>query len=127
MKTLKLMMLLFLIGCNSEEKDLTIENARLTKQLDSIKQVNAKEEAEKKFFGEYINQKKGLYKSFDFKGESSVVITDGIIGLPYATSYVKDGDIIRIKTDKSDLLVTITDSNTLTGEGFADGIYIKTK
>jgi len=45
--------------------------------------------------------------------------------MPFATSYEKDGNIIRIKTDKSDLMLTIQDNETLIGEGFAKGIYKK--
>ncbi len=41
------------------------------------------------------------------------------------TSYTRDGDLLRIRTDKSDLLLTIQDANTLMGEGFAKGTYRK--
>ena len=128
MKTLLQLILiaLLLYGCNNDkEKNLSEENESLKKQLDSIKRINSIKIEDKKLSGVYKNQEKGIYKSFDFKGETSVVITDGIIGLPYATSYVKDGDIIRIKTDKSDLLLTIIDNSTLKGEAFAIGNYIK--
>jgi len=77
--------------------------------------------------GNYLNQNRGFYKSIDFKGKTSVVVTDGIIGLPYATSYERDGKIIRIRTDKSDLMLTIKDSKTLIGEGYAEGTYIKSE
>ncbi len=77
--------------------------------------------------GNYINQDNGLYQSIDFKGKTSVVVTDGIIGQPFATSYEMDGKIIRIKTDKSDLMFTIKDSKTIVGEGFAEGTYVKTE
>ena len=76
--------------------------------------------------GKYINTKGGLYSTIEFKGKTSCVVTDGIIGMPFATSYAKDGNIIRIKTDKSDLMFTIKDSETLIGEGFAKGVYKKT-
>lgn len=75
--------------------------------------------------GTYTNTKKGFYKSINFKSATTVIITDGIIGHEYATSYVIDGEIIRLKTDKSDLLFTVKDSKTLVGEGFAKGTYLK--
>ncbi len=113
-------------SCHNEELEkLKIENAVLKTELDSLKTVFKKEEERKKLFGEYVNTGKGFYKSFDFKGESSVVITDGIFGMPFATSYVKDGQLLRMRTDKSDLMLTIKDSKTLIGEGFSDGTYIK--
>ena len=77
--------------------------------------------------GNFVNQKKGIYKSIEIKGNTSVVVTDGLMGIPFATSYVRDGEIIRIKTDKSDLMFTIKNNNTLVGEGFAEGTYIKSK
>lgn len=74
--------------------------------------------------GLYKNEKGGIYNSFEFKGESTVVIGT-ILGIPYTSSYVKDGNLLRIRTDKSDLLLTIKDDNTLIGEGFAKGEYKK--
>ena len=113
-------------SCHNEELEkLKKENAELKTELDSIKTIFKKEDEKKKFFGEYQNIKRGLYKSFDFKGETSVVITDGIIGFPFATSYIRDGQILRISTDKSDLMLTIKDDKTLVGEGFAEGTYKK--
>lgn len=66
--------------------------------------------------------KTGFYRLLDFKGLSTVVLS----GL-YASSYVVDENYIRIKTDKTDLLFKIKDSNTLEGEGFAEGVYKKIK
>jgi uncharacterized protein with PIN domain len=115
-----------LMSCNNEELlKLKHENIVMKNELDSIKRCLLKEEAKKKFLGDYVNQERGLYRSFNFKGLSSVVVTDGIMGFPYATSYERDGEIIRIKTDKGDLLLTIKDSNTISGEGYAVGTYIK--
>lgn len=82
---------------------------------------------QQKFLGIYVNTKDGIYKKFDFKGESTCTIIDGFFGFPFSTSYERDGNLIRIKTDKSDLLLTIKDSETLIGEGWAEGTYIKQK
>lgn len=72
--------------------------------------------------GEYIC-KTGLYNKLVFKGKSTVVVYG--LGIPFPTSYVIDENYIRIKTDKSDLLLQIKDSRTLIGEGFAKGKYEK--
>jgi hypothetical protein len=69
--------------------------------------------------------KGGIYAKLVFKGKSTVVIYDGFIGIPFPTSYVIDENYIRIRTDKSDLLLKIKDSKTLEGEGWAKGTYIK--
>lgn len=66
-----------------------------------------------------------LYKELIFEGKNTVTIIDGIFGFPFSTSYVLDEDIVRIKTDRSDLLFKIKDSQTLIGEGFAAGTFIK--
>jgi len=47
------------------------------------------------------------------------------MGMTFPTSYERDGQVIRLKTDKSDLLFTIKDDKALVGEGFAEGIYKK--
>ena len=117
-----------LTACNNEELEkLKNDNLALKTELDSLKVFFKKQEDKKNFYGKYINTEKSLYKSFNFKGETSVVITDGIFGIPFATGYVRDGQILRIQTDKTDLMLTIKDNKTLIGEGFAEGIYVKTE
>ena len=66
-----------------------------------------------------------LYKALIFRGKKTVTIIDGIFGFPFATSYEIDENYIRIRTDKSDLLFEIKDSETLIGEGFAQGTFTK--
>lgn len=72
--------------------------------------------------GTYVS-KKALYKSFTFKGNSTVVIN--CFGFDFATSYEKDGNLIRIKTDQSDLLLEIITPDSLVDEGFAKGNFKK--
>lgn len=115
-----------LISCNQGElKQLKEENSALKTELDSLKTFIKQEAEKKKFLGVYMNTKGGLYNKIEFKGETSCVVTDGIFGMPFATSYERDGNIIRIRTDKSDLMLTIKDAETLIGEGFAEGTYKK--
>ncbi len=70
--------------------------------------------------GKYYCANECIYSTFEFKGKSTVIIQD-----VFVSSYVIDGNYIRIKTDKSDLLLRIQDENTLLGEGFATGIFRK--
>lgn len=117
--------LAFLTSCNQNEiKRLKNENDSLKNELDSFKNV---EKAKKELIGTYVNTTGGLYSTLEIKGESSCVINDGIFGFPFATGYERDGNILRVRTDKSDLMFTIKDSETLIGEGFAEGIYKKKK
>ena len=114
-----------LTSCNNTEvKRLKNENDSLKNELDSFKRV---EKAKKDFMGMYVNTKGGFYNSIEIKGESSCIIVDGFLGFPFATSFERDGNILRVRTDKSDLMFTIQDSETLIGEGFAEGIYKKKK
>ena len=73
--------------------------------------------------GEYKNQGNGIYSAVEFKGKSTAVVKS--MGMTFPTSYDRDGKLIRLKTDKSDLLFIVKDSKTLVGEGFADGVYKK--
>ena len=73
--------------------------------------------------GEYKNQGNGIYSAVEFKGKSTAVVKG--MGMTFPTSYELDGKLIRLKTDKSDLLFTIKDDKTLVGEGFAEGVYKK--
>ena len=73
--------------------------------------------------GEYKNQGNGIYSAVEFKGKSTAVVKG--MGMTFPTSYERDGQVIRLKTDKSDLLFTVKDDKTLVGEGFAEGVYKK--
>ena len=75
--------------------------------------------------GTYVSDDCAFYKKLKFKGKRTVTIIDAIWGFPFATSYELDEDLIKIKTDRSDLLFEIKDSQTLIGEGFAEGTFIK--
>lgn len=75
--------------------------------------------------GTYVSKDCTLYKKLIFKGKRTVTIIDAIFGFPFATSYELDEDLVKIRTDQSDLLFEIKDSQTLIGEGFASGTFIK--
>ena len=75
--------------------------------------------------GTYVSDDCAFYKKLIFKGKRTVTIIDAIFGFPFATSYELDEDLVKIRTDQSDLLFEIKDSQTLIGEGFAEGTFIK--
>ena len=75
--------------------------------------------------GTFIAKDNPLYKSLTFKGKKTVVIHDAIFGMDFPSEYEKDEEFLRIKTDKSDLLFEIISEDTIKGEGFAEGLYIK--
>jgi hypothetical protein len=73
--------------------------------------------------GAYISKDNPFYRKLVFRGRSTVTVVDNIFGISFSSSYTLDEGLIRIRTDKSDLLLTIKDSNTLIGEGFAKGTF----
>ena len=75
--------------------------------------------------GTYISKDCAFYRKLIFRGKSTVTIVDAFFGMSFATSYEVDEDVVRIRTDKSDLLFEIKDGQTLIGEGFAKGTFIK--
>ena len=66
--------------------------------------------------GTYVSKDCTFYRKLIFRGKKTVTIVDAIFGMSFA---------IRVKTDKSDLLFEIKDSQTLIGEGFAKGTFRK--
>ena len=45
----------------------------------------------------------------------------------FASSYERDEEFIRIKTDKSDLLFEVVNEDSIIGSGYAKGVWIKEK
>ena len=76
--------------------------------------------------GTYVSRDCVFYRKLIFKGKRTVTIIEAFLGLPFSSSYEVDENIVRISTDKSDLLFEIKDSKTLIGEGFARGTFRKT-
>ena len=75
--------------------------------------------------GTYVSKDCSFYRKLIFRGKRTVTVVDAIFGFSFASSYELDEDVIRIRTDKSDLLFEIKDSQTLIGEGFAKGTFRK--
>ena len=75
--------------------------------------------------GKWESKDNPLYPVLEFKGKSTVVINT-ILG-SFASSYERDEEFIRVRTDKSDLLFEIVNEDSLIGSGFAKGVWIKEK
>lgn len=75
--------------------------------------------------GTFIAKDNPFYKSLTFKGKKTLVIHDAIFEMDFPSEYEKDEEFLRVKTDKSDLLFEIISEDTIKGEGFAEGLYIK--
>ena len=75
--------------------------------------------------GKWESKDNPLYPILEFKGKSTIVIKT-IMG-PFASSYERDEEFIRVRTDKSDLLFEIVSEDSIKGSNFAKGIWIKNK
>ncbi len=116
------LLLLFLFGCSNNSSSNQGQSGRFSKKIDKTFVKGPKDIQPQ---GTFITEDNHLYKSLTFKGKKTVVIRDAIWGMDYATEYEKDEEFLRIKTDKSDLLLEIISEDTLKGEGWAEGLYIK--
>ena len=112
-------------GCKSNPKNQQGTEKNVTAPAAVAPAVQEKKESV--LSGTCTSSDNPFYKSLTFKGKTTVVIKDAILGMDFPTSYERDENYIRIKTDKSDLLLEIVDSKTLVGEGFAEGVFKKKK
>ncbi len=83
----------------------------------SIKDININ--------GRWESKDNRLYPILEFKGKSTIVV-ETIMG-SFASSYERDEEFLRVKTDKSDLLFEIVSEDSIIGSGFAKGVWIKEK
>lgn len=79
--------------------------------------------SEIKLAGTWNSKNNPLYPILEFKGKSTVVLKT-IMG-PYATSYERDEEFIRVRTDKSDLLFEVISEDSIVGSGYAKGLWVK--
>lgn len=79
--------------------------------------------SEIKLAGIWNSKDNPLYPTLEFKGKSTVVIKT-IMG-PFATSYERDEEFIRVRTDQSDLLFEVISADSIVGSGYAKGVWIK--
>lgn len=112
------LVLLFIYGCSNNSN----KNEGLVGEVEAIFKKSPKDIQPE---GTFVAQDNKFYKSLTFKGKRTVVIHDAIFGMDFPSEYDKDEEFLRVKTDKSDLLFEIISEDTIKGEGFAEGLYIK--
>ena len=115
------LLLLFSFGCSNNSSNNQGQSG-LSKKLEETFVKGPKEIQPE---GTFVAEGNTLYKSLTFKGKKTVVIRDAIFGMDFPSEYEKDEEFLRVKTDKSDLLFEIISEDTIKGEGFAEGLYIK--
>ena len=108
--------LLFTCSCQNNANKNGEQSGGLAEEVEAILEKSPKDIQPE---GTFVIQGKGLYKSLTFKGKKTVVIRDAVFGMDFPSEF------LRVKTDKSDLLFEIISEDTIKGEGFAEGLYIK--
>lgn len=119
---LYLLLLLFSFGCTNNSSNNQGQRSSLSKKLEETFVKGPKEIQPE---GTFFSKDNPLYKSLTFKGKKTVVIRDAVFGMDFPSEYEKDEEFLLVKTDQSDLLFEIISEDTLKGEGFAEGLYIK--
>jgi hypothetical protein len=103
------------LGCRSNHLNAVYVCDQSNKKADTTIQHGTYDEA-------YIDVS-CIVIEFDFKGNSTVAIR--MVNGQIFSSYIIDKEYVRIKADKSDILLRSQDNNTLVGEGFTKGMYHK--
>ncbi|MCZ4244754.1 SH3 domain-containing protein [Pedobacter punctiformis] len=80
---------------------------------------------EKVVTGTFASDSDTQYQSFDFKTKDSVVVKDVYSDSLFIAHYVIEGDMIKLQQEQNTILLLIRDENTLIGEGFTKGTFIK--
>lgn len=122
-KTILLCLSLYLLcECTNKPHNSQAQGRGLSQDLEMTIAMGPKEIQPE---GTFVAKDKSLYQSLTFKGKKTVVIRDAIFGIDFPSEYEKDEEFLLVKTDKSDLLFEIISEDTIKGEGFAEGLYIK--
>lgn len=123
------MLIINLIGCVYDPvqlepilaKNMPISGCYI---CEKIKNQEKKEELPNDKLVELVSPGGCIYNKIEFKGESTVIVHSSLFfAEAFTSSYVRDGEYIRIKTDQSDLLIKVVTQDSLVGEGYAKGIY----
>lgn len=80
---------------------------------------------EKTVSGVYVSDSETQYKTFDFGTHDSVIVKDAYTDSTFTSKYVIDGDMIKLYDQQNMILLLIRDDNTLIGEGFTKGTFMK--
>ena len=65
------------------------------------------------------------YQTFNFKSKDSVTVKDAYTDSAFTSKYVIDGDMIKLYDQQNTIMLLIRDDNTLIGEGFTRGTFVK--
>ena len=121
---MKLFLMLFgllaVLNCSSCSSD---GKSSAKKELLSVPVAVEIPKSEIKLAGKWTSKDNSLYPVLEFKGKSTVIIKT-VFG-PFATSYERDEEFIRVQTDKSDLLFEVISEDSIVGSGFANGLWVK--
>lgn len=110
-----------LYSCNSNNKEA--DNKNSDTELCDVEIPKSEIE----LAGVWTSTDNLLYPILEFKGKSTVIIQDGFFSLRFVSSYERDEEFIRVKTDQSDLLFEVVSADSLTGTGFTQGVWVKEK
>lgn len=80
---------------------------------------------EKTVSGTFVSDSETQYKTFDFNTNDSVIVKDTYTDSTFTAKYVIEGDMIKLYDQQNMILLLIRDENTLVGEGFTRGIFMK--
>ncbi|RZK48375.1 MAG: SH3 domain-containing protein [Pedobacter sp.] len=80
---------------------------------------------EKTVGGKYQSLANHQFASFEFKPNGDVLIYDQYLDTTYRSTYKIEGSKVLFKQDENLFIMIIKDQNTLLGEGFLKGQYIK--
>ncbi len=116
------LVLVFTYSCSNKVNKNEEQSGGLMEEVEAILEKRPKDIQPE---GTFVSQDNTLYKSLTFKGKKTVVVHDAIFGMDFPSEYEKDEEFLRVKTDKSDLLFEIISEDTIKGEGFAKGLYVK--
>lgn len=81
--------------------------------------------AEKVVTGTFSSSEDVQYKTFNFKSKDSVTVSDAYNDSVFTSKYVIDGDMIKLYNQQNTIMLLIRDEQTLIGEGFTRGTFIK--
>jgi len=75
--------------------------------------------------GTFASNEDIQYKTFTFKSKDSVTVTDAYTDSIFTSKYVIDGDMIKLYDQQNTIMLLIRDDQTLIGEGFTRGTFMK--
>ena len=116
------LLLFFICACSYNTDNKEEQSGSLMGDVEAIFEKSPKDI---QLEGTFVAKDNTFYKSLTFKGKRTVVIRDAIFGMDFPSEYDRDEEFLRVKTDKSDLLFEIISEDTIKGEGFAEGLYVK--